>query len=184
MQDASITDFVRWSVGGLVCPKIALNAFFSTVCGRIDRKFGKDLQVDLHFQFLLFFLLSSFFNSFSSFSSPSLWNYDLFVFIRQNNILGERDVNNMPYPKGLNFSTRPNFSWSHAKSRKVMQSHAKICKVMQSYVELRKVMHSHAQSSKITQSHAKSGRVKQSHVVSPGVTQIHMESCRVTQSQT
>jgi hypothetical protein len=37
--------------------------FFPAVYGRIDLKFDRDLQVDLHFLFFLFFLLSSFPNS-------------------------------------------------------------------------------------------------------------------------
>jgi hypothetical protein len=40
--------------------------FFSDVCERVDLKFGEDLQVDLLFLFLLFFLPSSFNFSFSS----------------------------------------------------------------------------------------------------------------------
>jgi hypothetical protein len=40
--------------------------FFSAVCGRVDLKFGGDLHIDLHFLFLLYFLLNSSFNSSSS----------------------------------------------------------------------------------------------------------------------
>jgi hypothetical protein len=58
-------------VGVLVGPHIALNAIFSAVCGRINLKLGRELHVDLFFQFLLFFFLSCSSNSFfsSSFSS-------------------------------------------------------------------------------------------------------------------
>ena len=48
-------------------PHITLNAFFSAVCRWIDLKFGRDLHVDLLFQFLLLFFLSSS-SSFSLFS--------------------------------------------------------------------------------------------------------------------
>jgi hypothetical protein len=74
-HSASIKDFVRWSVGLLVCrsigpsicrsvsllvgllvrPHITLNVIFSAVCGQIDLKFGRDLHVDLSFQFLLLY---------------------------------------------------------------------------------------------------------------------------------
>jgi hypothetical protein len=53
-------------VGPSVHPYITLSAFFSAVCGRIDLKFGKDLHVDLLFQFLFFFFLNSSKSSFSS----------------------------------------------------------------------------------------------------------------------
>jgi hypothetical protein len=53
--------------GWSVRPHITLSAFFSAVCGLIDLKFGRDLHVDLLFQFLFFFLLNS--SSSSSFSS-------------------------------------------------------------------------------------------------------------------
>jgi hypothetical protein len=36
-----------------------MSAFFSAICGQIDLKFGRDLQVDLVFQFLFFFLGAS-----------------------------------------------------------------------------------------------------------------------------
>jgi hypothetical protein len=51
----SIRPSVSPSVGPSICPHITLNAFFSAICGRIDLKFGKDLYVDLLFQFLFFF---------------------------------------------------------------------------------------------------------------------------------
>jgi hypothetical protein len=60
---------VGWYVGMLVRPHIALKCFFSAVCGRIDLKFGGKLQVNLHFLFLCFFLLSSSSKSFSKSSS-------------------------------------------------------------------------------------------------------------------
>jgi hypothetical protein len=60
---------VGWLVGLLVRNYITLNVIFSAVYGRIDLKFGRDLHIDLLFQFLFFFFLSSSSNSFSSFSS-------------------------------------------------------------------------------------------------------------------
>jgi hypothetical protein len=36
----------------------ALNVICSAICGWIDLKFGRDLHVDLLFQFLLFFFLA------------------------------------------------------------------------------------------------------------------------------
>jgi hypothetical protein len=57
---------VGWSLG----PHITLTVIFIAICGQIDLKFGGDLYVDLLFQFLLFFFLSSCSNSSSSFSSP------------------------------------------------------------------------------------------------------------------
>jgi hypothetical protein len=57
-----------------------LNIFFPAISERIDLKFSKDLQVNLH---CLFFLLSS---SSESFLFPQ--NLNLFVFTRLNNLLG------------------------------------------------------------------------------------------------
>jgi hypothetical protein len=54
-HSASIKDFLHPFFGFLVGSHITLNLIFSAVCGRIDLKFGKDLQIDLLFQFLLFF---------------------------------------------------------------------------------------------------------------------------------
>jgi hypothetical protein len=51
--------YKRLSFGLSVRPHIALNVIISTVCGRIDLKFGGDLQVDLHLLFHFLFLLSS-----------------------------------------------------------------------------------------------------------------------------
>jgi uncharacterized Fe-S radical SAM superfamily protein PflX len=51
----SICQLVRW----LVCPHITLSAFFSAICRWIDLKFGRHLHVDLLFQFLFCFFLSS-----------------------------------------------------------------------------------------------------------------------------
>jgi hypothetical protein len=45
---------VAWSVG----PHITLNVFFSAVRRQVDLKFGRDLYVNLLFQFLLFFFLA------------------------------------------------------------------------------------------------------------------------------
>ena len=44
-----------WLVGPSVGPHITLSAFFSAVCGWINLKFGRDLHVNLLFQFLSFF---------------------------------------------------------------------------------------------------------------------------------
>jgi hypothetical protein len=55
-HSASIRDFVccsvDWSVHWLVrLSPFTLNVIFSAVCGPIDLKFGRDLHVDLFFQF-------------------------------------------------------------------------------------------------------------------------------------
>jgi hypothetical protein len=50
---------VGWMIGWMVQPHITLSAFFSAVCKWIDLKFGRDLHIDLLFQFLFFFLNSS-----------------------------------------------------------------------------------------------------------------------------
>jgi hypothetical protein len=56
--------------GWMVHPHITLSVFFSAFCGWIDLKFGRDLHVDLLFQFLFFLFLNSSSNSsFSSFPS-------------------------------------------------------------------------------------------------------------------
>jgi hypothetical protein len=64
---------------------IILSVFFSAVCGQIDLKFGRDLHVDLLFQYLLFFFLSSYsnfsFSSSSSFSSFSSFSSEIKVFL-------------------------------------------------------------------------------------------------------
>jgi hypothetical protein len=68
----SIRDFVCLLVGRLVGSHITLNVILSAVCGRIDLIFDRDVHVDLLFQFLHFFFLSSYSNfSLSSFSSIS-----------------------------------------------------------------------------------------------------------------
>jgi hypothetical protein len=65
---ASIGDYVDPSVRWLVrLSPYHFSAFFSAVCGWNYLKFGRDLHVDLLFQFLLFFFLNS--SSNSSFSS-------------------------------------------------------------------------------------------------------------------
>jgi hypothetical protein len=62
--------------------------FFSALCGRIDLKFGRNLHVDLLFQFLLFVFLNSSSNSpFSSSFSSELklikknWTIKLLTFV-------------------------------------------------------------------------------------------------------
>jgi hypothetical protein len=96
-RHSEISLYVCLLVGLLVCwldgrsvPIFLPNVFFSAVCGRIDLKFRS---------------IFSFFSS-SSFSStppspPSLQNSNLFVFIRQNNILGGRSRKRQAYALNL-----------------------------------------------------------------------------------
>jgi hypothetical protein len=69
----SLHPSVVCSDGWSVRPHITLSAFFSAVCRWIDLKFGRDLHVDLLFQFLFFFL-----NSSSNSSSSS--EIELYIF--------------------------------------------------------------------------------------------------------
>jgi hypothetical protein len=137
MQGTTMRNFVRWIVALSVCLSIWLSVFlsvcpqsskhvlkcyFSAICRWFDLKFGRDLQVNLLFVFLLIFLLSFSYNSsFYSFSSE----FEFCSIYNAKDIGRKRCRQQVTWRKAESCK----ITQSCAKSFGVTRSHAKLCRI-------------------------------------------------------